>query len=309
MIASRVDTSKGTVAYEMVLSMAALGHAVISEDLDSFEDKMYLQQALEDPAAANADTIDGILSNFYVARKPGSKAKGKVRLALTEKRNYFVAENSEFRTLEGQKYFTTTSTNKTADELFIDGEDYYFFVDVIAEAVGSQYVVAKDTQFETEILSGSIDTATAFKDFSSGIDEETNSEILGRTPLVLGARALSHTQAITTLLQEQFPDIRQLTVIGYGNREMLRDSNNIGFKVGGKIDIYIRTATQPLTSIITKTTDANGEVVLDSVDDGEVPILRVNNIALESTPLNTTEDFEVEVESSLANPTWYRFSI
>ena len=303
-----VDTRKGTVIHDLLISMAALGYASISEDIATFEEKMYLQQIMDDPASADESVVDGILSNFYISRKLGGKAKGLVKLEVSESRTYFVDANSLFQTVDGLNYYTTESYSILPENLYQQDENYYFFVEVQAEEVGSNYVIAATTALQTSILSGSLVAAEAFNDFDGGIDQESNQELLERAPISLGARALSSRQSISTILQEQFPEVRQITVIGYNDREMQRDKNNVGFKIGGKADIYVRTIIEPLTKTIEKTTDANGKFTLTSLDDGEVPILRIRNIALASNPLNITTDFTVTT-IGFQDPHLYRFSI
>jgi len=303
-----VDTRKGTVIHDLLVSMAALGYASISEDIASFEEKMYLQQIVEDPASADEAVVDGILSNFYISRKLGGKAKGLVKLEVSESRAYYVDSNSLFQTIDGLNYYTTTDYSILPEDLFQQDDNYYFFVEVQAEEVGSSYMIAETTAMQTSILSGSLVSAEAFNDFDGGIDKESNQELLDRAPISLGTRALSSRQSITTILQEQFPEVRQITVIGYNDREMQRDKNNVGFKIGGKADIYVRTIVEPLNKTIEKTTDANGEFTLTSLENGEVPVLRVRNIALKSNPLNTITDFTVTAIGR-QNPHLYRFSI
>lgn len=303
-----IDTRKGTVIHDLLVTMAALGYATISEDLASFEDKMFLQQVLEDPASTDTSTVDAILSNFFVTRKSGSRANGLVKIEVSENREYFVISGAQFTTVDGLVYNTIQSYSISTSDLFVQGDAYYFFVEVYAENVGSSYTIGANTILETTILSGSIISAESFNDFQGGIDEETNEVLLSRAASSFGAKALSHRQAISTLLQEQFPDIRQLTVTGYNDREMQRDRNNAGFKVGGKSDVYVRTIVAPLTKSIEKTTDTAGRVFLNDADAGEVPILRVKQIALANNPIGFTDNFTVVALGPLPFPQYYRFS-
>lgn len=304
-----LDTRRGTVINELIAGIAALGYAMISEDINSFENKMYLQSALTNPESIDGATLDAMLSNFLITRKHGSKAQGIVKIEVDESRGYIIDIGSEFKTVEGLIYTSKETVHIEEEALYQKDDLYYFFVDVEAEAEGGKYTIGFGTVLNTEILSGSFVSAEAFNDFHSGIDQESNEELLKRTNISLGVRALSHRQAISTILQEQFPEIRQLTAIGYNDREMQRDKNNIGFKVGGKADIYIRTSEAPLTKSIAKTTDANGNATLSSLDLGEIPILRVANIALAASPINIYENFSISVQSGKGEPVFFRFSV
>jgi hypothetical protein len=304
-----IDTRKGTVVNEFILSMAAIGYATIKEDIQTFEQKMYLSQILEDPASADEDTLDAILSNLYVFRKAGSKAEGKVKIDVDESRTYFVNAESEFRTSTDLVYLSQEDVSVEAADLFASSDGtFYFFVDIIAEEVGSKYIIAADTKLTTEILSGNLVNVSTFGDVQKGIDKETNEALVTRAPTVISTRDMSNNQSISAIMQEKFPEIRQMTTAGYNDREMQRNLNNIGFKIGGAVDIYVRTSSDPLSRTIEKTADGDGKIVLSDIDTGEVPILRVRNIAKKSDPVTVFTDFTISVSSQF-NPAYlYRFS-
>jgi hypothetical protein len=257
------------------------------------------------------ELVDGIMSNFFISRKDGSKAEGIIKVEVDEQRNYFVAEGSIFSTTSELNYLVTQDYSIASDELFsISGSDnYFFFLNVIAEEVGSNYIVASGTIMETTILAGNLVRAETFNDFTGGVNQETNEELVVRAPTSLGTRDFSSRQSISSLLQEQFPSIRQITVVGYNNREMQRNKNNIGMKIGGPVDIYVRTATDPLTKTIEKTADSNGKIVLSDVVSGEVPLLRVRNFAKKTDPLTTYTSFSINIDSEQGEAIYYRFSI
>lgn len=307
-----VDVRKGTVISELLIPLASIGYATIYEDLKSFEDKMYLQQILTDPNSFDTSTVDAIMSNFFVDRKTGSKAKGIIQIIVPNNERRIVPSGTAFYTVDNLEFVTTQAYDTDDVGLYHDdvSSTYYFLINVEAASEGTQYLITTGTALTTEYLPGVTILVTAWNDFYGGINAETNDEYITRARNTLGLRDLQSKQSISAELNSAFPEIRQISVIGYNDREMQRNKNNIGMKVGGKVDMYIRTIGTPLTKTITMTTDANGEVLI--VDPDLIPMLRVQDIALTTDPLHKYMNFTLLVDHTnldrTVDPYSYRFS-
>ena len=306
------DFRDGTIFTELHIKLAALGYAILEEELDDFEDKMFLKQALENPETFDSATLDSILSNFRVTRSSGTKAVGILKVKITNLDSFLIEEDVEFESSLGLVFKTTADTTIETDDIFQQDGDtsaYYFFINVTAEEVGANYSVEEGSTFTTTIYTTVFQEIVAYSDFSLGTNEESNSELLDRVPTSIGATGLFNRQSIETLLRSNFSNLSQITSMGYNDREMQRNKNFLGLKVAGPIDIYIKTQSEPSSKILLKTTDVNNQVLLST--STEIPILRVKYVSLANNIENSkTTNFTTTVEHSDSDktPSHYRFS-
>lgn len=309
-----LDLRRGTVMNELLVNLAALGYATIAGDLATFKAQLHLQDWRADPNAVDPALVDATLGNFFITRKAGSYAKGLVAVLVNDNKRYLIPAGAVITT--GDLEFTTTVTVDTSDPtqpLVQLGDGVYQVVlPVTASAVGSTQLLTAGTAMTTTVFGGNFIAASAYNDFYDGSASETNAELLARVPTVLGTRDLTSVQSITTRLHDEFPELRQVTVLGYNDREVQRDVNNLGVKVGGKIDVYVQTALTPLQERYQVTTDTNGDYTFDTA--ATVPILRIASVTRVNDPLTsltyTVTSGVAPTAPQLSNTTagWYRYS-
>jgi hypothetical protein len=113
--------------------------------------------------------------------------------------------------------------------------------------------VKRGTRFvPTPRLAAFVD-AYAESDFTQGVSQESTPELLARMELGIAAKAVSDRVSTVSLLQQNFPALQDVSLIGFGDAEMFRDRSNLfGESTGGKTDVYIRTRSTPLVTHVVK---------------------------------------------------------
>lgn len=227
----------------------------------------------QDPTLADDGVVDDILSNFRLTRKSGSAANGEVVIVVGASNTVVISAGAVFEA-NGKQF--------TADEVFtakieasqvvasgdrlltaIGDGDYAFTINVTAIDEGPDFLIAKDTLMVPLVPPREFVTAYAASDFTDGLNEETNAELIERLQQGIAARAPSNRVNMNAMLRdiEAFSRVVRTSIIGYGDVEMLRDKHSIlPLSLGGRADWYVRTQERLLHTALTK------EATLISVD-------------------------------------------
>ena len=257
------DLSQGRVIREHVLNIAAILHAINREDIERLRNSFSPVVIATDPTAADDDIVDAVYANYGVERFDGSKATGYVVIIIEALITTSVPDTTVF-TANGldyvvtQSYIGVTSSDAvvTAAERLITARDdgtYSFTVPVVAAAVGEAYRAERGTRFTAaSAIPDTIDIQAA-ADFSGGLDEETNAELTARVqqgiaPKVFGGRAQN-----AALLRDTLDSLVDVSQVGFGDPEMLRDRDNIfQMSTGGKTDLWVQPSAVPNEVKLTK---------------------------------------------------------
>ena len=133
---------------------------------------------------------------------------------------------------------------------------YSFTIPVTAQAIGSESLLAKDTLVIPSFTIVNFVKAFVSETFTGGIDTETNAELITRLNEGVAAKAMSNRINMSALLKEQtgLENVINSSIVGYGDKEMLRDQHSIfPISFGGRVDWYVRTEEQAKTTTLTKT--------------------------------------------------------
>jgi hypothetical protein len=301
-----IDTRKGTVVYEVLIGLAALGYGFLSEQIDLFEKSNSLTLIAEDSTGIDDTVIDSILANWFLTRKAGQKSYGKITIIVNAARDYFVGAGTEFTTKTGLEYIAKEDNDIQQESLQPETTGFSFVIDIESVDIGSGYSVLADTAFDSPIYPSNIVEISAVSDFVSGTDGETNAQLLTKAQEEISLRDFVSPRSIQKIILENFTDIKEIRAMGMDNREVQRDRNSMGVKVGGKVDIYVNTPAV-LSESLAFTTDADGSVELPQ---SLRPVLRVKNFSLATSPMVELDSFELDISSLLTglDKTFARFS-
>ncbi len=114
-------------------------------NIDLLQRSWSLVEVADDPTLADADTVDGILSNFLLSRQSGAAAQGQVTIVISALAVTTIANGAQFA-INGQTFVTlssfvarTSSDNilSSTDRLLtqLTGGNYAFVIDVTAPPV------------------------------------------------------------------------------------------------------------------------------------------------------------------------------
>lgn len=237
--------------------------------------------------ASDTETVDAILSNFFLTRKVGSKAQVVVRVKYSTRLpidSVTISPSSYFSVDNLNKFIpkTTNYLNKGENLLLYTSvsEDYYY-ADILCESEteGDQFNIAGGSEFMFFSVSDPYFIgATCIYLTSESIVTETNTEFVARAPDAISTRNLINNISIPAKLNERFNFIKRIAVVGFGDYGQERDyreitmpvtGNIVPVHIGGYVDVYVDTSFSE--KVVQVTTDAFGKVDLSGLD----PILRI----------------------------------
>lgn len=252
------DFSKGTALRDLTVNALAAVVAFLRADaaqIRQLQSLTSVQAATSGDETALSDAVTAILSNFFVARKNGTKARGIAVGHSTQKVDMFIPTNTTF-TYSQNIVFVVDST----DTLFIPSRDlvpiidatgavleYQFNIPLVAVTYGDAYNVNPDIFSGFDRFSPYVTRIDSVVAFTGGGGVESVTDLLARAPTAISVRNLINERSIAATLEDNYPDIESVLVIGMGEPEMQRDivptvAPNLRFHIGGAVDIYLRTA-------------------------------------------------------------------
>jgi hypothetical protein len=183
-----------------------------------------LRTSLSNLSSLSDDEVDALMGNFFEARRAGGYAVGSVRAYFAGPQNVSVTLVHVAQSRGGNRYLVTRPQAITADQMLlnVEGTEYYFDINYVAENRGSEYNVERG---EINSIS-SLTSATRFTNprrFTDGIARESSTEYVARVQQGSSDKTLTTAPGIIAVLKDNFPGLRQLFEVGYGDPEMQRD--------------------------------------------------------------------------------------
>jgi hypothetical protein len=278
-----MDLQPTRALYDLLVRPGAELNAYNQTNINHYRSASSLQEIVENPDAYTEEDVDRILGNFRIDRDAGAKASGNVTIILSDDLTVSVPEGAIF-TGAGLTFYaksTYISTSGSLTTIFdrpltqLSDGTWAFTIAVEAENTGEQYDLKQGTDIAWGTPSTGYVSSYVESDFSGGTDEETNKELIQKLDEGLAAKAMAGRVNISALIRESYPTARDISIIGFGDSEMLRDSHNIfGIKTGGKSDIYTRTSSKLVEQTITKSCtliDWDNKTFQASIDRNDYP--------------------------------------
>lgn len=255
-----IDISHGVFS-TLVLELSAIFGAKFEEELNRLKSARSMKAIEEDPSLAEDDTVEHILSNYNVSRKTGAYASGSITLLFDKDISYIIPVGYSFRcngisfvTQQSYVIYSTASTTLSEDNLKLTARKeggYVCNIDVVAETQGSAGCIKKNTEFEIGTPMSSLIRAYAADNFTGGADVETNAVMVQRFKSGLATPCWGNLYNVESLIRAETSHITDISVIGCGDIEMTRDQCTLfPVSLGGKTDIYIKTAPYSTTKTI-----------------------------------------------------------
>lgn len=260
-----VELTRGVI-HDVILFLQAITGAVNQTELSRVLQSQSLLAINANPDLADPVLVDAVLSNFLISRKIGTRARGNITVVVEGSAtmvlsadSLYVANGLNFRTnvpITARPPGTvTTDLNDRVLEPRGDGT-YEFSVPATAETVGETANVRINTKFTPEPPPPRFVTAFSTDDFIGGTSSESNAQLVTRMESGIPAKVTAGRLNIIALIRSQpvFADMKNVSIIGYGDPEMERDQHWI-FPVsgGGRIDIYCQMDALPKTTTLKKT--------------------------------------------------------
>ncbi len=258
-----LDTRRGTV-HDLVLHPRALLAAATEQGVLNALAATSLADLIADPTVGDEESVNRVLGNYRLVRKPAAKATGTVAIVISTLTPVVIPGGTAV-TISGVSFVTTRSYAARTSSGQVTGPGdvllravtggYLFDVDVIASSVGIAGNVRRGTTATLGQNPPGFVRAYADVDFTGGADSETNSALLNRLAAGLAARAWSNRPSIEAAMREYsqtvegvttqpFASIQTVSIVGCGDPEMTRDQHSLfPISSGGRADLYVRSDT------------------------------------------------------------------
>jgi len=187
---------------------------------------LLLNLGINDPQSMEPTELDAILGNFLKFRNPGTPSTGVVELFYTTPTSIDIPNGTLFTDTGGNTYATSKQYSISADAMAINSWLYPYY------STGPISVSSTKTGLITEIGPNQITTTdlkpapakvTNPAGFSGGTDGETNLDFVLRVMDEVTTGSLGSAVGIQTTLVSSFPTIKNISIKGMGDTEMLRD--------------------------------------------------------------------------------------
>lgn len=262
-----LDLREGTGARDLVIRPTATLLAMVQKALVHYFSNNTIKVVTND---SPQETVDRILSNWFLSRKIGTKAVINARLYFARQKAIVVSSDVYFSPDNTLKFFPTSAISVTTGQLTFDSNnnEYYYDLDLAAEQEGSNYNISSGSllyfsNFDPFFLHAEINFLKA-----TAVATETNTDFITRAQTAISTRNLINNRSITSKMLGDFALLQGVSTIGYGDPEMIRDQIQayvpaltppyVFSHSGGCCDVYSRV---PLTSgIVQYTADALGKV-------------------------------------------------
>lgn len=233
---SSIDVRDGTALFEFLVKPLALVLSPLRSEIDEIKNF----QSITDAETMPEDELDLLASNFFVTRKEGDRSATTVRIFIIEAVGITFDIGAIFDSKNGQQFTNTESVSFSKSEINLnkEGELFYFDVPVFSLEKDEEANIGIDEITSVDVdVSGFVDIKN-IREATGGKRAETNTELVDRIKKSITLRNLITSNGISTIITENFEDIFEVKVIGFGDSEMHRDTT-LGVHVGGRVDLYI----------------------------------------------------------------------
>lgn len=247
-----VDVKRGPFQ-DLVLNFASILATANLVNLHRGRQANSLDAILNDPTLVDTGIVDGVLSNWRVTASEGTNATGSITIVLDTAVSVSIAAGEIFTVnsieFESDETFTSKlppeSVIEDTDKLLVELIDgtFAFTITATAVAVGTSGNIPRGTLLTITNEPVNFVKAYASSDFSGGTDADTNEELIDKLAQGVGIKALSNRVTYESAIRiiEGFEEIDALSIIGFGDEEMLRDAHSLwAGHFGGKVDVYSR---------------------------------------------------------------------
>jgi hypothetical protein len=253
------DYSDGAALRDLAVKAVAGVVALQRQTANQITVRQSLKTILEvdtsdDPTAAD-DAVDAWTSNWFLSRKAGGYARVVAYGLTTQRADLTVPRTARF-------YKTTDLVfllDNQNQDLPIAAEQLAAIFDSSGIVVGYQFkipLVSRDTGTTFNIEPGRFASFDRFSPYVTqietqtkavgGKDIESTTDLVTRSQNAVSTRNLINARSCDAVLRDEFPSLSTVSLIGMGDREMIRDreteaTNGIEVHTGGCQDVFMMT--------------------------------------------------------------------
>lgn len=254
-----VELTRG-VFHDLVLYFSSVLNAAMQENIDRVLQSNSLQRIKDNPALADTEVVDQVLSNYNLQRDPGRAATGLATVVIPFAVTVNIAAATELRA--NDIVFNPTTSFQIlppGSTAVLDSErvmspvgdgTYIATIPVRAAEIGKVGNVARGTTLVPNFMPANVTAIYATADFIDGRDPATNEDYIAKLAPALAAKTIGGRQSYIATIRSRSPfdTIPHISILGAGDPEQQRDQHGL-FPIsgGGKVDVYIHSSNYPQT--------------------------------------------------------------
>lgn len=231
-----LDLREGTGLRDLVLRPTAYAFALLQKAGDYY----FVQNTLQGVNNATPEeTVDDILSNWFLQRNTGTYAVISARLYFARQKNVTITTDISFSPNNSLQYFPESSSVYPSNAMTYDSYSNEWYIDVAlrAASTGSVYNIGEGsllyfTNFDPYFLRAEINYL-----IEESTASETNSEFISRAESAISTRNLINIPSTESRLRETFSYLNKVTTVGAGDPDMIRDMIKVHFDKAPSLDV------------------------------------------------------------------------
>lgn len=248
-----VELTRG-VFHDLVLYFNSVLNATVRANIDRVLQSKSLLKITQNPALAEPELVDEVLSNFNISRGDGVRASGEATVVFLQPTTTVIPVALRL-SAEGLLFYPTeeftaippgTAITSAADRQMLPVGDgtYAVNINVVAAESGGGSNIKRGTKLVPDFSLNNALEIYATTDFVNGANPPSNEEYIARLPDALAAKTIGGRSSYAATIRKQpgFEKIKHVSVVGFGEPEQKRDQHSL-FPIsgGGRVDIYLQT--------------------------------------------------------------------
>jgi hypothetical protein len=215
-----MPTSEGDAFTDLFIKAAVILWNPVVREITRVANNLSFQN----PQILTVAEAQALGANLFATLDQGSRATGVVRIYFAQPQNASVSPANYVTDNQGLHFYPTEiqSISMTEMLLNVSGTVYYFDINVIAEAAGSQYNDPPNSVITIANVTSAV-RITNLARFTDGTPPQTAVEFVDATEQSLTERSLVTLRGISAQLTTAFPQLTHLNVRGFNDPEMQRD--------------------------------------------------------------------------------------
>lgn len=281
-----VDVGPNSVLYRLLISPTAIFARMQELDAENLLLSNSLYQALTTPDLVDDETLDKLLSNYFIERTESTPSSGKIRIILDELRYtpwpnnmVFTSNGVTFRAVRSYNGVVSEEDQVTDEDILItaykDGK-YSFVIDAVAEDAGEAGNIERGVDLTFSTQQPHVNSAITASKFEGGKDSETNKELIDRAIVSISNKGTSNRANIEALIKENFSTVKDVSILSSQDKELKRGTvYPFGIRPNNYVDIYVKTRDTYSEIAVNKTfkLQPDGETWVTTFTRNEFPVI------------------------------------
>jgi hypothetical protein len=255
---------RGSALRDLAVTSFVLMYAYLRGEAEGIRVRQSIESIsdeLDEDAVDVAQSLDQILSNWFVNRREGTRSRMTAQMHFTKKEAYSLPVGTAFwrdfshafyLDIEGDTFIISASSLLPSFDSYGNLIDYVAEVPLIAASTGTEYEFPPGRFSRVITNVGNIPNLSYVEHrvASSVADSDENSaSLIARANTAIAVRNLINNRSVNITLTEEFPDVQSTLTIGMGESEMQRDlrtelGSHIRLHIGGHYDTFLESPDQ-----------------------------------------------------------------